>query len=197
MIVAQAQRDRLQQRLHALSPEAAAEAAADAEALAGGTSSEGDVVRGQLQRIAELEREVKRLKQVSRCAQEGLCGLCRDAAAQVARRCGGVVVSVRGAWPAGPRGTSACDTSWLADRLCPPPNTPTTSTGRLSGAFGASMQRQSLAPGATGGGSDLPPSPFHLSPLIQSDTEEDAEVAELSNLELNDEEFAAHEQAHT
>lgn len=67
MIVAQAQRDKLQQALERVSPEAAAEAAAAAETLAGGTSSEGDVVRGQLERIAELEREVKRLKQVSRC----------------------------------------------------------------------------------------------------------------------------------
>lgn len=67
MIVAQAQRDRLQQALQRVSPEAAAEAAAAAEVLAGGTSSEGDVIRGQLERIAELEREVKRLKQVSRC----------------------------------------------------------------------------------------------------------------------------------
>lgn len=67
MIVAQAQRARLQQRLQQLSPEAAAEAAAAAEALAEGTSSEGDGMRGQLERIAELEREVKRLQQVSRC----------------------------------------------------------------------------------------------------------------------------------
>jgi hypothetical protein len=77
MIVAQAQRDRLQQHLQRLDPLAAAEAAAAAEAIAGGSGSESggispsagdDVITCQLERIAELEREVKRLKQVSRCA---------------------------------------------------------------------------------------------------------------------------------
>lgn len=68
MVVAQAQRARLLQRVQELSPEVAAQAREAAEALAGGTSSEGDVIRGQLERIAELECEVKRLKQVSRCA---------------------------------------------------------------------------------------------------------------------------------
>lgn len=63
MIVAQAQRDRLRQRLQALDPAAAAEA----DAIAEGSSSGGDVVREQLERIAELEREVKRLQQLSRC----------------------------------------------------------------------------------------------------------------------------------
>ena len=66
MIVAQAQRDCLKQRLQQLDAGAAAEAAAAADAIAGGTSSEGDVIRCQLERIAELEREVKRMKQVSR-----------------------------------------------------------------------------------------------------------------------------------
>lgn len=66
MIVAQMQRDRLRQRLQALDPAAAAEAAVEADAIASGTSSAGEVVRDQLERIAELEREVKRLKQVSR-----------------------------------------------------------------------------------------------------------------------------------
>lgn len=66
MIVAQMQRDRLRQRLLAVDPVAASEAAAEADAIASGTSSAGDVVKEQLERIAELEREVKRLKQVSR-----------------------------------------------------------------------------------------------------------------------------------
>lgn len=79
MIVAQAQRDRLQQHLHALSPEAAAEAAAAADVLAGGDGSagsggDGDVVRGHLERIAELEAEVKRLKTVSRCGPRWWAG---------------------------------------------------------------------------------------------------------------------------
>ncbi len=66
MIVAQMQRDRLRQCLQALDPAAASEATAEADAIANGTSSAGDVVKEQLERIAELEREVKRLKQVSR-----------------------------------------------------------------------------------------------------------------------------------
>ena len=60
---------------------------------------------------------------------------------------------------------------------------------RLSGAFAASMRRQSLAPGSSG---DPPASPFALSPLIQSDGEEEADV---SLLEQNDDEYAAREQA--
>ncbi|KAL4427717.1 hypothetical protein ABPG75_001806 [Micractinium tetrahymenae] len=66
MIVAQLQRDRLRQRLQAADPAAAAQAVEEADAIASGTSSEGDVAKEQLERIAELEREVKRLKQVSR-----------------------------------------------------------------------------------------------------------------------------------
>ena len=66
MIVAQTQSFRLLQRLQQADPAAAAEAEAAADAIAGGTGSEGDLIRCQLERIAELERECKRLKQVSR-----------------------------------------------------------------------------------------------------------------------------------
>jgi hypothetical protein len=67
MIVAQAQRDRLRQRMEALDPAAAAEAVAQAAVLGGGEGAGGgDVIQGQLQRISELQREVKRLKQVSK-----------------------------------------------------------------------------------------------------------------------------------
>jgi len=48
------------------------------------------------------------------------------------------------------------------------------------------MRRQSLAPG------EAPASPFALTPLMQSDGEEEADV---SLLEQNDDEYAAREQA--
>lgn len=67
---------------------------------------------------------------------------------------------------------------------CPQPAFP--ANRRLSGAFAASMRRQSLAPG------EAPASPFALTPLIQSDGEEEADV---SLLEQNDDEYAAQEQA--
>ena len=66
MLVSQAQRDRLLQLFAAAAPEAAAAAREAVEAMAAGTPCEGDTVRDHLERIAELEREVKRLKQVSR-----------------------------------------------------------------------------------------------------------------------------------
>ena len=195
MIVAQAQRDRLQQRLHALSPEAAAEAAAAAEALAGGQGGgggDGDVVRAHLERIAELEAEVKRLKQVSRCGAPG------------GRVGAGAGLSAMGRLVAILRGLSYCSNpcrgvsaelgliSTIAVVLYHPDP-----ARRMSGAFAASMRRQSLAPGGGGGGGDLPGSPFPLSPLAQSDGEDElGDTAELSALQLHDDEYVARGQAH-
>ena len=114
MIVAQAQRDKLQQALERVSPEAAAEAAAVAEALAGGTSSEGDVVRGQLERIAELEREVKRLKQVSRCG----CGSAQGGQPETEGLCRGWSVCLRSSEPRGVASTAAHSQVLHCCRMC-------------------------------------------------------------------------------
>lgn len=104
-------------------------------------------MRCQLERIAELEREVKRLKQVSRCAghiiealgvaQQGLLPVGLSRIRQFV--CHGCKSSVR-----------------MPPLLC-----------RLSGAF-AITRRQSLGPS---GSADMG-SPFNLSPLGRSDAEE-------------------------
>ena len=77
--------------------------------------------------------------------------------------------------------TNSCKTAWSRENL----------PRRLSGAFMMSSRRQSLVAGEPPGA--LPPaSPFHLSPFRESEEEQ-----EISELELNDEEFVAQEQAHT
>ncbi|GAB4822357.1 hypothetical protein N2152v2_009403 [Parachlorella kessleri] len=120
MIVAQAQRDRLAQKLEQVDPAAAQEAKASLGSLAAGAcAGEGDEAVSHLHRIAELEREVKRLRQVS----------------------------------------------------------------RVSGAFVVNSRRQSLALDAP-----MPCSPF----AVRAPPEE----GYLSDLEFNDDEFAAEEQAH-
>ena len=60
-----------------MDPAAAQEAKASLGALAtGACAGEGDEVVSHLQRIAELEREVKRLRQVSRCGSKSNSLLC-------------------------------------------------------------------------------------------------------------------------
>eukprot|EP00887_Chlorella_sp_A99_P003111 scaffold9.g3111.t1 len=76
MVGAQAAAARMQQRLAAADPAAAA-AAAEAEGAEGPGS--GDVIEDQLLRIAELEREVKRLKQGARAGALAAAGVSRRA----------------------------------------------------------------------------------------------------------------------
>lgn len=188
MIVAQMQRDRLRQRLQALDPEAASEAAAEADAIASGTSSAGDVVKEQLERIAELEREVKRLKQISRWGWAQGAGV--QAEMQAACRCFiGAECTLKG-WM---HDVPAIHKRLLQTRpaCC-----------RLSSAF-AVTRRQSMGDGAMPDPS-LHEGSFQLAPhalLGGSDgaggVDAGSEEHDISALELQDEEFVTKEHAHT
>lgn len=79
---------------------------------------------------------------------------------------------------------------------------------RLSGAFAITRRQSMGGPGiglSADGGADLSPlhaSPFHLGSILREDGDEagvdgTGEEQQICNLEMQDEEFVAQEQAHT